>query len=302
MITLNLDKELTKIANWEDVLARPGFTKDLDSTTVKLGKIIGHYQLIDRVPCGLRDCRQPHNRGYLVALTDGCETNIGNDCGETYFDVEFKSLRRQYDRDVRNKERREAISTCQVRIPHYREQIRGIRGGDTGADWIYEHCQALVVPGHGLAEAVRREIAKAVRARNGRLERQRQATEKEVDQLRAAGARGIRSPHYISEPVGTLEGIAALYPENDLRDLLTKGAIAHLNGIEPLVVDNLSAKDLGHHAKVASEIEKLLRRAEDAVVEGRKLLRRKNLGLLTEYIDDRRARVEFQSYLQKLPV
>jgi hypothetical protein len=40
---------------------------------------------------------------YVVATTHGIETNIGKDRGKTYFGVNFETMSKQFDRDIREK-------------------------------------------------------------------------------------------------------------------------------------------------------------------------------------------------------
>jgi hypothetical protein len=106
MITLNGEKELTRIHDWADILARPGFDGQLDPNAHELEAIIGSYALRDKIPCGLSNCRTPHGRGYLVATKDGRTTNIGKDCGRVYFGVDFETMLSQFTRDIAAKEHR----------------------------------------------------------------------------------------------------------------------------------------------------------------------------------------------------
>jgi hypothetical protein len=101
MITLNSERELISVEAWADIEARPGFVKDLNPAEHTLHAIIGRYLFKNRIQCGLSDCRTPHGKGYIVVTKDGGETNIGKDCGRTYFGVDFEQLARKFDRDLR---------------------------------------------------------------------------------------------------------------------------------------------------------------------------------------------------------
>lgn len=58
MITLNTDKGIVKIETWDEVIERPGYVSNLDSTTEKLKEIIGNYVFKEKVNCGLKKCRK----------------------------------------------------------------------------------------------------------------------------------------------------------------------------------------------------------------------------------------------------
>src|SRR5580704_1957839 len=100
MITINTDKGLFRIQTWADVSTRPGFTPNLDPVAFPLKAIIGRYVFGDQVRCGLKNCHTMHNRGYIVTAASGQETNIGKDCGKTYFSVDFEHVKRQFDLDM----------------------------------------------------------------------------------------------------------------------------------------------------------------------------------------------------------
>ena len=66
MITINTDKGLVKVSDWQDILERPGFDANLNPNKSELKTIIGRYVFGDKVKCGLSICHTPHAKGYLV--------------------------------------------------------------------------------------------------------------------------------------------------------------------------------------------------------------------------------------------
>ncbi|HHF0702221.1 TPA: hypothetical protein ACPIBI_004804 [Pseudomonas aeruginosa] len=76
-----------EIKSPEDFVDRPDYREVLDfgeKSGRELLEILGAYIFPDTksVKCGIRNCRTPHRRGYLISTTDGLETNIGNVCGK----------------------------------------------------------------------------------------------------------------------------------------------------------------------------------------------------------------------------
>ena len=92
MIVLNTGKELVRLESWADIEGRPGYSDNLDPSQHKLSAILGQYAFSAQIRCGLSNCHTPHHRGYLVVTQSGRETNIGKDCGKTYFGVDFEAL------------------------------------------------------------------------------------------------------------------------------------------------------------------------------------------------------------------
>jgi hypothetical protein len=108
---------------------------------------ITHYQFKDEVHCGL-PCNQPHLRGYLVVTETGEETNIGKDCGRSYFSVNFEEMRRQFDRDMARKERQDIIRRFKARLPQVRQDLKALKDGV--ANTLYKQSRPLVELNKGL--------------------------------------------------------------------------------------------------------------------------------------------------------
>ncbi len=301
MITLNTEKGLVRIESWEEVIERPGFVANLNPDKVELDAIIGSYVFKEYVKCGLSSCHQPHGRGYLVTTKDGQETNIGKDCGKKHFSVDFEAMRNAYERDFRNKERREQLETLQGRIPSYLEMIKKIRTGNTGADSLYSLLQSLTIRGKGVPDTVIEEISKMARARTGRITIQREATESEIEGIEAMQEKKIRRPHYVEEDIGHLAGISALYPEHNLRELLVLDVLKQLEHIQQLNIANLTEGELRSNSKWASDLDAKLDTAKQVMREAKILLSPPNLSKLDKLIrekDDKRTFTKFLSQLR----
>ena len=300
MITLNTEKGLVRIDLWVEVIERPGFVANLDPDTAELEAIIGSYQFKDYVTCGLSTCHQPHGRGYLVTTKDGRETNIGKDCGKKHFSVDFETMRSAYERDLQNKEMREKLETFQGRIPSYLETIKNIRTGNAGADSLYSLVQSLTIRGKGVPETVIEEISKMAKARTGRITRQRQATDAEIDDLEAIQEKKIPRPHYLEEDIGHLGGISALYPEHNLRTLLVLDVLIQLELIQHLDIAHLSECELRAQSKWVSGLDAKLEIAKRAMREAKILLSPLNLSQLDVLIREKDDKRLFSKFLAQL--
>lgn len=299
MITLSTEKGYARIESWDDVLSRPGFATDIDPRTVTLKSIIGSYSMATFQPCGLSSCHTPHGRGYLVACSDGRETNIGKDCGKKYFSVDFERMAKIYDRDLRAQERREALVAFQHSIPMVKARIQQLKEGARGANWIHRH----LAPFGGSASLppdACRVVARAIKGRSGALTVPRLATSEEVERMRAQGQRVANGPVYVDEPAGQLEGLAALYPENDLRVLLVD-RLDLLATVEAANVDTLTDAQLRTFANWVVTVEPALKQAEAAIAMGHAFLTRKNLRQLEQFVSDKNERRTLSGFLQQLP-
>jgi hypothetical protein len=277
LITINTDKGLVKVSDWQDILERSGFDANLNPNRSELKTIIGRYVFGDKVKCGLSICHTPHAKGYLVTTKDGRETNIGKDCGKKYFGVDFETLSKKFDRDVAASNNRESLWSFHFQLDDLEERVKAIREGKSGADSVYKRSQELLKINSGCPKAVQRKLNELVKARNKLLTVQRVATDAEVDDLEAIEGRSISRPHYIDEPYAEIEGLEVLYKENDLRDILVINIGKNLAEFKLLDIDQLEYNELKTWAKWTSAVEVELERAERTVSQGLRFLRPENL-------------------------
>ena len=284
MITINSEKGLVLVNNWSDIETRPGFLKNLNPRDHKLKSIIGRYVFEQKIRCGLSDCHTPHHKGYIAVTEDGFETNIGKDCGKTYFGVLFEQLSSTFDRDLRAFEDRETLNSFRFSLDDLEALITSLRQSEHGADWVFRNVQRLFSAGRGCPPEVVDEIRRMVRARDAVVRRQRPATEAEIQLLEAAEGRRVPRPHYFEEIAGRLAGIEALYPENDLRELLVIQVEEVLREFRDLSIPDLSGRELRRWVKWSQSVEGILERAEAAVRFGRHLLTAENLSALSRFV------------------
>ncbi len=277
MITINTNKGLAKIEGWDDVISRPGFTDNLDPAKHELASIVGRYVFGDMIRCGLSNCHTPHARGYIVATKDGRETNIGKDCGKNYFGVDFELQAKQFDRDITEQENRELLWNFSFQLEELSAKIAEIRSGETGADWVNKHCQALLGATVRVPKAISRKMAEMVKTKSSILYSQRMATKIQIEELEAIQGRHLPRPHYIDEPVAEIVGIEALYPENNLRELLVIQLEENIKIFSARDIDQMTYDELARWKKWAVSVDLTLERACASVVSGRVLLASENL-------------------------
>jgi hypothetical protein len=291
------DRELVDVPNWDAVTGIPGYTSDVDPSTVRLKEIIGSYILPAEVPCGLT-CRQPHKRGYVVSTETEIVTNLGKDCGAKHFpDANFEQMRRDFNRDVRMKAYREAVSAFKLRIPEISDQVLELRQEGKG-DWVHRCLDRFKTPGHGI-ESVRRSLATMVKENKPRIVKERSATRQEIETARALD-QPVRQ--YIEEQVGFVAGLHALDDRNDLREILVVDIGNRLPEIEALDVETASERSLRREVDWISDIDRRLEQALDAIVDGLIFLTKRNLRQLEGLLENDREREAFRAVLRDLPL
>ena len=300
MITLNTDKGLVKIESWEDIESRPGFVKNLDPAQHKLASIIGRYIFKEKIRCGLSNCHTPHAKGYIVATTEGLETNIGKDCGTREFSVDFETLSKKFERDITQKEYRDTLWSFSYQLEELEKRSTELRRANNGADWIYDNTRPLINRNSGCPDEVVRMITSMIKTRSNVIFTEREATSNEIDNLEAIENRTLRRPHYIEVPIAQLVGVEALYPENNIRDILVKDLETNIRHLKEKDIDSLTYGELKHWVKWVGSVEITLDKAVNIVAMGCKLLDRANLSPFLKILGRKEDERLFRKYLRGL--
>lgn len=102
-----LKHQIDEVLQFDSVAAftiRPNFVAQLQLRADELDRIIGKYELLgDKTlwaVCGLNHCNTVHRYGFLICAKNGQETNIGKDCGQREFDVEFEEVEARFQKAV----------------------------------------------------------------------------------------------------------------------------------------------------------------------------------------------------------
>lgn len=302
MIVLSSEREIIKVETWGDITDRPGFTGNLDPTAHTLHAIIGRYAFAEWVPCGLSNCHTPHGKGYIVVTKDGQETNIGRDCGKSYFGVDFETMSAKFDRDIAEKENRERLWSFFFRMDEVVALVRKLRDGDRGGDWVYRMSRPLLNANRDVPTAVVRRIGQMVKAREPMLTMEREATEREYQEMVARAGRGLPRPQVVSIAISVVEGIDALYPENDIRNLLVIELEERLRQLESVNIDTLDGESLRKWARWISGVDETAERAAAAIEKGQRLLTNSNLFPFGDATDLSTQDLQlFKRYLKQLP-
>ena len=232
----------------------------------------------------------------MVATTDGLETNIGKDCGKSYFGVVFEELARTFDRDVLERDYRAALWSLRFREDGYTTSLLDLR--QNGGDWVYKNLQPLQHINRGCPTAVVRELERMVKRRDGAVIHEREATREELDLEETRTGRRPRSL-VVSKVVGTIDGIEALFPENDLRQLMILDLEARLGEFAGVDIDSLPLASMRTWAIWSSNIEGMLVRIAELRDIGRRLLTRDNLRVLGRDLKTE-DRAMYETYLRDL--
>jgi hypothetical protein len=241
-------------------------------------------------------------------------TNIGKDCGKREFGVDFETLSRNFESDIQARNNRELLATFSIGIDELQEKIQDIRKGKHGADWLNSKIQEITHPGNGCPDAIVSRVNRMIRDRQRRLTVTRRATREESDAMDAA-AEGVRpsdrredpserreytSERIIEDTIGDIQGLTALYPENNVREILAIQVEKRIKEFRAADIDSMTRSELREWVGWATSVDALLERARAAVVAGRQFFDPDNLSQFAQTLTDRSDQATFRAYLKRL--
>ena len=119
-----------------------------------LDDVLGRYIEKSEIRCGLSNCHTPHLKGYIVKTKSGHITNIGKDCGTTYFGIDFKTFSKRLERDIKESNNRNLLWSFSFQIDELEDQIHKLRTSNYGADWVHKNIQPLITRGKGCPDKI----------------------------------------------------------------------------------------------------------------------------------------------------
>lgn len=113
--TIEAKHELLRFEHPDQWRERPGWRERISLSEHNLERIVGGYHLGRDLwqHCGL--CGTEHGRGYVVATTEGLETQIGKDCGLRHLGARFEELERRFNVALEAQDRMKRLRELLVR-------------------------------------------------------------------------------------------------------------------------------------------------------------------------------------------
>ena len=261
MIVLNVDgKTLISVGSWQDIFDIPGYVAPVDSKTHELKNMIARYALPEKNPCGLKNCRTPHNKGYVVLVgRAGAVTNIGNICGKKHFGVDFDKSKNEFDRAVNAQRYRENVATKQNHVPDLLARLDRLRDGETSDRYENMHKYMTRI----FDESTSRALRSKARVKDGRVTKAIRLTEDEKD----LGLGITPDAEFREELVFTIAGVqaASTYAKLSPRKLdALRGEIDTFSKVDAL---SLSYPDLKHFNNWANRIDNRFDKLDDIVTD-----------------------------------
>lgn len=138
MSVFNIEEKIT-LNSWDDIAHRPCYESPVEPEQYRCARIIAVYSFKDQsARCGMSDCLQAHNQGFLVITSDEKETNLCEACGQRFFDVSFEEQRKTLQEQARIREQKIHLNTILEQFEAIKERINELKRMPKGANWLYQ--------------------------------------------------------------------------------------------------------------------------------------------------------------------
>lgn len=299
MITLNSERGLVDVKNWEEVTSLVGFVSNLDPSKYTLDSVIGRYIEHDKVNCGLSNCHTAHIKGFIIKTKEGLLTNIGKDCGKNHLGVDFETMSRKLVRDISIRDMKERLATYTFQLEEIEGTLKRIRHQDKGADWVYLKSTPLITPNRGCPETVVRKLKAMIKNSSASLTLEREATAEEINLRETAMGKMVNKPFFVEDLIAEILGLEALHSENSLKNILVNDIEENLKAFNTKNIDKLDYKELSYWTKWFDELDNKFSKSEKIVKFGIELLTKNNLGPFNKILDTGEQKT-FKAFLKTL--
>ncbi len=270
-------EDYIQLESWDDVVSRPAYAEEIDPTIEHLVEILAAYTFRDEeIRCGLKDCHQPHDHGFLVETSKGNETNIGRICGRNIFGAEFTVLANRFQESQRIRTYKQAINSILERRDHILKRVEELKTQPYGANWLYRAIR-------NFREKYPAEVVQNVtdRAKRGEtaVESVRERTKEEIGLAMAANP-GARRDALLFETVvvGKLRGLEIFV--TNIRDLLIGKVEKRFREIDTIDSDTVRRNQLRDLYQWTTQVDDILAEAEFLIGDGELFFDGDNLALL----------------------
>jgi hypothetical protein len=278
----NLGDDFVEFLEYSQIVNRPNFCPDVDSTKVQLVKPIGAYRFREKVKCGLKDCHQPHHKGLVVHTSDGHEVNIGGYCGRTHFGESFSVLFNLAQRFEARRHHVQKVRELKAIGSRLLAQIDAFIDAPDGGRWMNRMGRRLreLLPGDAV-----QALTSIARRGEAEVFEEIHASDRDAELQRVMGVRSSWNtwhsrrddPVVKQESRGHLVGLRAFVDDPGTALYSLRGDLERVLALEPI---NCKPKDVRAAADFAVGVESRIAELERLLHAGRRFYTYDNLRLL----------------------
>lgn len=116
------------ITSSKQIFSRAAFAGRIEVTVSELDRIVAPYELPknDWINCSLNTCTKIHGKGYVIRTKDGRESNCGQDCGRSKFDVDFDTFVTDFQRRKVDRTRQQILRDAQSSAKELLAKVDGL--------------------------------------------------------------------------------------------------------------------------------------------------------------------------------
>ncbi|MGJ7233695.1 hypothetical protein ABMZ93_18845 [Morganella morganii] len=285
MIFLKTENGSVKLDKWDTITSKPTFQKKLSNEKHTLEKIIGYYEVKEKVHCSLSTCNQPHNKGYIVVTSENIETVIGNKCGKNIFGIEFDTLSSDFDKFRLHEERKAIIAQGKIKCPAWLSELESLKFKGRDILWATTNIEKLS-NSRFVGQTGATEIRNIAKTQNADVSYDTSKIDKKLKALLFTFNRDFQESGEALQSIhiGKMKNIYVLMPENNLKSLYSSiyEDIQLLNGVIP---DEAPSPLLAEITQRTNTIETRLSQLKVLFKDAKLFLQRKNLNLIQEKLN-----------------
>jgi hypothetical protein len=258
---LYVDRELLRFEHPDQWKERPGWRERIKLSEHNLARIVGGYHLGRDLwqHCGL--CTTEHGRGYVVATTDGLETQIGKDCGQKYLGAKFEELERQFIAALETQDRMTRLHKLVAEAGSMRARAEQAIGDCDRASSAIRLFTQKIDRETTLADAFQRAITA-----DGSVFVEHLASDDEFE---------ITRQRYKREVVGRIDGHAATSTKSP-KPLIQESVLPLIYGLTADMLSSLTNRSLAAKLKEANEATRILNDADAYVALSKRFTAHQN--------------------------
>jgi hypothetical protein len=257
----------------------------LDPRTHKLSEILTDYHFDEQIPCGLANCRTPHNHGVLVLTEDGSETNIGHICGAKHFPEQFMGARKEFRRRQAARAHLDVIQDYLGKVSQYVAAMDQVM--QAGGEWADRclHAYRDMCPDY-----VKHQLFGMARTGDWSITR-----EEKVDSENALALGLRRGARTETKVIGHLRGGVAIMKlvASVLRPI--RATMQVHQGINPIILNTRKRREW---VEWAIGIPRTLEEAQAIVTAAREFYAKSNLDQLIAIARDKHERRAIRSFIE----
>lgn len=280
-IYLQVDDDIVQVPDWSIVENRDNYTSSLDVKGEALEKIIGYYDLDEKIACGLKSCCKPHFKGYIVKTDGGIETNIGNSCGNKYFNVVFGEMSSEFLNKVEFEQLKESARLAKPEVFSLWNKINELTVGPKNILWAIRLFNNISDP-DVIGRAAHSKLRNMYSNNDNKVYLTRLTTAKEKE---LAEVSNQRIEETVDVVVGQVKYIDFLSKDDSLESIFYSQLKSPVSELESCNPEKTSRTKLKNMMLKINALDTNISKLKDKLDIARLFFTRKNLEQLLNWMD-----------------